>query len=199
MKTLNPVFVIKVAIHLCALTPLLFNYYWSITDQNGADPVKAIIHFTGIGALNILLLTLLVSPSAKFFKLGWLMQTRRLIGLYCFFYACCHLLNFWWFELGFQVSLFIEELIKRPYIWLGMSGFVILFLLAITSPHSVRRKLGKNWQRLHYWIYPASILVWIHFYWSRKADISEPFLYLTVILILLALRKQKLKNWIRFR
>lgn len=188
---------VKAVIHLLALAPITLNYYWSITDQNGADPVKAIIHFTGIGALNLLIITLMVSLTAKYFKQAWIMQTRRLLGLYCFFYAMTHVLNFWWFELNFQFSLFIEELIKRPYIWLGMSGFVILFVLAVTSPFIAKRKLGKNWQLIHNWIYPASILVWIHFYWSRKADITEPLIYLLIILSLLWFKRDKIARWLK--
>lgn len=182
----------KILIHLGAFIPLCLNYYWSITDQNGADPVKAIIHFTGIGALHCLLICLSISPIAKKFKLPWLMQTRRLIGLYAFAYAGFHVLNFWWFELGFSWSIFTQEIIERPYIWLGMSGFIILTVLALTSPNKVRRILGRRWQQIHNWIYPATILIWIHFYWSRKADISEPFIYLAIILVLLYLRKDKL-------
>ncbi|WAJ71343.1 protein-methionine-sulfoxide reductase heme-binding subunit MsrQ [Catenovulum adriaticum] len=188
---------VKAVIHLLALTPITLNYYWSITDQNGADPVKAIIHFTGIGALNLLIITLMVSLIAKYFKKAWFMQTRRLIGLYCFFYAATHVLNFWWFELNFQFTLFIEELVKRPYIWLGMSGFVILFVLAVTSPFFAKRKLGKNWQLVHNWIYPASLLVWIHFYWSRKADITEPLIYLLIILSLLWFKRDKIGRWLK--
>ncbi|MCU4676134.1 sulfoxide reductase heme-binding subunit YedZ [Catenovulum sp. 2E275] len=199
MKIQTKVLLSKILIHFFALSPLLLNYFWSITDQNGADPVKAIIHFTGIGALNLLLITLLISPCAKFLKQGWLMQLRRLIGLYSFFYALCHVINFWLFELNFQISLFLQELIKRPYIWLGMAAFTILLLLAVTSINYLRRKLGQNWQRLHYWIYPASLLIWIHFYWSRKADLTEPFIYLALIIILLACRPKKLKNWLLFK
>lgn len=187
----------KVLIHLFALTPIVLNYYWSITDQNGADPVKAIIHFTGIGALNLLIVTLAVSVIAKHFKQAWIMQTRRLLGLYCFFYALTHVLNFWWFELSFQFTLFIEELVKRPYIWLGMSGFLMLFILAITSPMAAKRKLGKHWQRIHNWIYPASILIWVHFYWSRKADLTEPFIYLAIIISLLFYKRNKVISWLK--
>ncbi len=79
--------VLKSGIHLIALSLLVFQYYLAITDQLGGDPVEAIIHFTGIGAFNLLVLTLMVSPSAKYFKQAWLMKSRRLLGLYCFTYA----------------------------------------------------------------------------------------------------------------
>ncbi|WP_342669148.1 protein-methionine-sulfoxide reductase heme-binding subunit MsrQ [Catenovulum maritimum] len=146
-----------------------------------------------MGGLHCLLVCLSISPIAKWLKLAWLMQCRRLIGLYSFFYACCHLISFIWFELGLNFDLFLAELFKRQYIWLGMLAFSILLLLALTSPNSIKKHLRSHWQILHNWIYPASILIWIHFYWSRKADITEPFIYLIILLFLLFLRVKKIK------
>ncbi|MER2493639.1 protein-methionine-sulfoxide reductase heme-binding subunit MsrQ [Catenovulum sediminis] len=196
MTTRVKVIFFKTIIHLIAFGLLSINYYASITDQNGADPVKAIIHFTGIGALNLLLMSLLFSPIAKQLKQPWLMQCRRLVGLYSFCYTTLHILNFWWFELAFDVSLFLSELAQRPYIWLGLLAFLILLCMAMTSPLFVRRKMGAHWQQLHNWVYLAVILVWIHFYWSRKADIGETIIYITVIAFVLLLRKTKIKKWL---
>ena len=105
------IIVAKVIIHLIALAFLFSYYYLAVSDNLGGDPVESIIHFTGIGALNLLLITLLVSPLAKKFKASWLLQLRRLLGLYAFTYALAHLLNFIFFELQFDFSLLISEII----------------------------------------------------------------------------------------
>ena len=101
-------------------------YYLAFVDQLGADPVESVIHFTGIGALNLLLITLCVSPLAKWLKKGYLLQTRRLLGLYAFTYALLHVLNFLAFEIQFDAVFFFSEVIERPYITVGMLAFLLL-------------------------------------------------------------------------
>ena len=187
--------VLKSGIHLIALSLLVFQYYLAITDQLGGDPVEAIIHFTGIGAFNLLLLTLMVSPSAKYFKQAWLMKSRRLLGLYCFTYALFHVLSFWAFEIQFQLELFVQELFKRPYITFGLVAFLILCALAVTSYSKIQRYLGKRWQTLHNMVYLAVCLVAIHFYWSVKSEIIEPSIYIVITLLLLYLRQKKFRRW----
>jgi len=190
---------LKIVIHLAALLPIINLYNNAFTDQLGADPVKAVIHYTGIGAFNLLLITLLVSPLAKWLKQGFLMNTRRLLGLYAFTYALLHLVNFIVFDLQFDFSLLFSEIIKRPYITIGMVAFVLLTLLAITSLSSLKRKLGKRWQKIHNLNYLILLLVGVHFYWSVKSELSEPILYFAMSFILLALRKQKIQTWFSFK
>jgi len=185
----------KLFIHLAALFPLVNAYYLAFTDQLGADPVEAIIHFTGIGAFNLLLLSLAISPISKRFKLPILVKVRRLIGLYSFTYAICHLANFLVFEVQFDWVLFINEIIKRPYITVGMLGLIILLSLAITSISMLKRRMGKRWQKLHNWVYLAVILVAIHFYWSVKSEIIEPSIYFFITLVLLSVRFKKLTQF----
>ncbi|MEW6999382.1 protein-methionine-sulfoxide reductase heme-binding subunit MsrQ [Colwelliaceae bacterium BS250] len=191
------IWLLKTFIHLSALLPVIVLYYNAVLDQLGSDPVEEVIHFTGIGALNILLITLLVSPLAKRLKQGWLINVRRLLGLYAFFYACLHLLNFLFFELQFDFSLFIDEIIDRPYITVGMLAFTCLIALAITSFNALRRKMGKRWQTLHNLSYLIVTLVCIHFYWSVKSDITEPVIYFIILLGLLYQRKTKFKRWFK--
>lgn len=188
------VFLLKIVIHLAALLPLLNVYYLAFSDQLGADPVQKVIHFTGIGAFNLLLLTLLVSPCAKQFKQGFLMQVRRLLGLYAFTYALMHVINFIAFDLQFAWQLFFNEVVKRPYITIGMVAFILLCLLAITSHNKLKRKMGKSWQKLHNYNYLIVLLVSVHFYWSVKSEILLPLFYLLLTVILLAFRYKKLKN-----
>jgi len=193
LTTSNKVLMLKVAIHLAAFIPLLNLYYLAFLDQLGADPVERVIHFTGIGAFNLLLITLTISPIAKQFKQGYLLQVRRLLGLYAFSYAFLHILNFLAFDLQFAWSLFINEIVKRPYITLGMVAFILLTALAVTSINSVKRKMGKSWQKLHNISYLIVILVAIHFYWSVKSELVAPLFYLLLTGILLAFRYKKIK------
>jgi len=191
----NRVLLLKITIHLLSFLPLLALYLLAFNDQLGADPVEEVIHFTGIGAFNLLLISLLLTPLAKKFRQGYLLQTRRLVGLYSFTYAVFHLLNFLAFEVQFDLALFFAEIIDRPYITVGMAALLILFALAATSITIVRRKMGKNWQKLHNWVYVAVLMIALHFFWSVKSDIVEPMIYFAMAIILLSLRKDKLKRW----
>jgi len=186
---------LKLVIHLSSLLPLIWLYYHAFNDDLGADPVEAVIHFTGIGAFNLLLVTLVVSPLAKWAKQGWLLQVRRLLGLYSFAYAVFHLLNFVAFDLQFAWRLILSEIVKRPYITIGMGAFILLLLLSITSVNKIRRTMGKRWQKLHNMSYVALMLIAVHFYWSVKSEIIEPSIYIGLSLVLLAIRKNKIKRW----
>ncbi|MFD2168073.1 protein-methionine-sulfoxide reductase heme-binding subunit MsrQ [Thalassotalea euphylliae] len=188
---------LKFIIHLSAALPLVWLYWGAFNDTIGADPVESVIHFTGIGALNILLITLLVTPLTKRFKQPLFMKCRRLLGLWAFTYALLHLANFIAFELQLDLSLFVDEVIERPYITMGMFAFCVLFLLAVTSFNRVKKTMGKSWQKLHNWVYVGAVAVVIHFYWSIKSDIYEPGLYAVILLWLLYLRREKLKRWLK--
>jgi sulfoxide reductase heme-binding subunit YedZ len=185
---------LKVLIHAVSLLPLCLLYLSAFNDELGADPVEAVIHFTGIGAFNLLILTLLVTPLAKKFKLSFLMKVRRLLGLYAFSYAFFHVLNFIAFDLQFNLRLIFEEIIKRPYITIGMIALLLLSALAITSINYLKRKMGKTWQKLHNVIYLIILLVGVHFYWSVKSEIIEPSLYIGISIFLISLRWKKFKR-----
>lgn len=194
LSTKRKIFGLKVVIHLAAITPLIFLYYQAIFDLLGADPVQYVIHFTGIGAFNLLLITLAVSPLAKYFKIGYLLQVRRLLGLYAFCYAVFHLLNFLAFDLQFAWLLFFNEVIERPYISIGMFAFMLLTLLAITSINSVKKRMASNWQVLHNFSYLILLLVAVHFYWSVKSELIEPLFYCFLCIVLLLFRYKKLNR-----
>ena len=186
---------LKFLIHLACLLPLIWIYVQAFEDKLGGDPVKAVIHFTGIGALNILLITLVLSMLAKQFKQGWILQVRRLLGIYSFTYAVFHLFNFIVFDLQLDWGLLLSEIIDRPYIMVGMIAVIILLSLAITSVNRLRRLMGKRWQQLHNFSYLALILAVVHFYWSVKSEIIEPSIYIAISMLLLFLKKDKIKRW----
>ncbi|MCL1125130.1 protein-methionine-sulfoxide reductase heme-binding subunit MsrQ [Shewanella surugensis] len=185
------IFSIKIFAHLTGMLPLLYLLLKVLEGQAGGDPVQYIIHFTGMGALNSVVLTLLISPLAKQFKLGGLLNVRRLVGLYAFSYASLHVLAFFSLDLLFAWSLFFSEVAKRPYILLGLLAYVLLMALALTSFSHIKRKMRGHWQKLHNWIYVIAVLVPIHFYWSVKSEVIEPSLYLLTLFILLCIRVKK--------
>jgi sulfoxide reductase heme-binding subunit YedZ len=178
-------------LHLVALFLLLVTYYQAFTDQLGADPVKAILHFTGIDAFNLLLISLLISPLAKYLRQGQLVTLRRPIGLYAFAYATCQFTSFLIFELQLDWSLIFSELLKRPYIAVGFMALLILSMLAATSTKSIQRRMGKTWQKTHNWVDVASLLVALHYIWSVKFEIIQLIIYALVLIMLLSTRKAK--------
>ncbi|WP_166423035.1 protein-methionine-sulfoxide reductase heme-binding subunit MsrQ [Paraglaciecola sp. 20A4] len=190
---------LKLGIHLGALLPLLITYYQAFNDQLGGDPVTALIHFTGLGAFKLLLLSLLITPLARQFKQGLLINVRRLLGLYSFSYAFAHLASYVLFDLQLDWSLLLSEIVKRPYITVGFVAWIILFCLTLTSNKKAQRNLGQRWQKLHNWVYLAVGLVALHFLWSVKSDVIEPLIYILLTLSLLLYRRGKLKRWVKNR
>ncbi|HIF9378411.1 TPA: protein-methionine-sulfoxide reductase heme-binding subunit MsrQ [Photobacterium damselae] len=181
--------IIKSMVHIFSLIFMIYFVLLTLQGGFGADPVKGMEHFTGKAALNMLILTLLVSPLAKGFRQGLLMKLRRILGLYSFFWATLHFAIYISLDLSFDFSLLGEEIFKRPYLTIGAVCWVILLLLAATSFQKIQRKMGKKWQTLHYWVYLALILAPIHYYWSVKSGLIEPSLYFVVAVLLLIWRK----------
>lgn len=187
----------KLLIHLLCLTPAIWIFWQAANNQLGADPVKAMLHFYGKGALHCLFATLLITPLQRRFRHPLLLKNRRLLGLYSFFYAALHLLTYLWFELQWEWPTFIEDLLQRSYISVGMFAWLVLALLALTSPQLIRVKMGRHWMRLHAWIYPATLAATLHYFWAEKFSVGPPLLYLLAALLLLSLRKKRLLLWLR--
>ncbi|QYJ99987.1 protein-methionine-sulfoxide reductase heme-binding subunit MsrQ [Shewanella psychrotolerans] len=179
---------LKCLFHLLALMPIGYLVCAVLNGDAGGDPVQYIIHYTGMGALNTLVAVLLISPIAKRFKLGALMQTRRLVGLYVFAYASLHISAFLSLDLLFEWQLLASEIVKRPYIMVGACAYLLLLLLSITSLNRLKRKMGRRWQTLHNGVYVIAILAPVHFYWSVKSEVIEPSIYILIFASLLLLR-----------
>ncbi len=196
---LNPrqILWLKGVIWLLALLPLC----WLIlaVNQNwlSADPAKDIQHFTGRMALKFLLATLLVTPLARYAKQPLLIRCRRLLGLWCFAWATLHLISYTVLELGLDFTLLGSELIKRPYLTLGITSWLILLALAATSTRWAQQKLGAGWQKLHNFVYLAAILAPVHYLWSVKSLSPLPVFYAIGATILLASRYRKIRQWWR--
>ncbi|WP_081933461.1 protein-methionine-sulfoxide reductase heme-binding subunit MsrQ [Shewanella mangrovi] len=191
--------IIRLLVHVSACLPLIWLFLAVNSGQAGGDPVQYIIHFLGKGALNLLVLTLLITPIARGWKQGQLMQLRRPLGLWSFAYACCHLAAFISLDLLFAWQLVGEEIVKRPYLLVGATVWLILLALAVTSFKAAQRRMGKRWQQLHNLVYLAIVLGGIHYYWSVKSEIIEPSIYLGIILLLLLFRAKIYKHkWRHF-
>ncbi len=174
--------------HVGALTPLGL-IIWDLTqDQLTADPIRAVQLRTGKAALVLLVLSLACTPVSNVPRLRWVLRLRRLFGLYAFAYASLHLLNFIGIDYGFDLGLLQKDLPKKYYIFLGFAAFLSLLPLAITSTYGWRRRLGRNWQRLHYLIYMAAVLAVTHFLFLVKAGRREPYLYAAIVFLLLLAR-----------
>ncbi|WP_264212023.1 protein-methionine-sulfoxide reductase heme-binding subunit MsrQ [Leisingera thetidis] len=174
------------ALYLLGAVPAPWFFYLGLTGGLGVEPIKALEHEYGKLALQLLILTLAISPLRRLLGLN-LMKFRRAIGLLCFFYVLCHLLV--WLVLDVQnPGQILTDIAKRPYITIGMAGFVLMLPLALTSNNLSVRCLGRAWPRLHRLTYAAGLLGAVHFAMLVKGFQIEPLLYLGVVLALLAVR-----------
>ena len=176
-------------VYLIGFVPMPFLFWQGINGKLGVDPVKALEHEYGELALQLLILGLAITPARRHLGLN-LLKFRRAIGLLSFFYVLAHLLV--WAVLDVQtIGAVWADILKRPYITIGMAGFVLLLPLALTSNNWSLRQLGAGWRRLHKLTYPAILLGGVHYIWLVKGWQAEPMLYMAVILGLLALRLPK--------
>jgi sulfoxide reductase heme-binding subunit YedZ len=176
---------------LIGLMPLAWLVWQTLHDQLGANPAEALIRATGDWTLRGLCVVLAVTPLRTW--LGWpeLVRFRRMLGLLVFFYASLHMLSYAWFDMGFDLTDTLQDIVKRPFIWLGFSGFVILLVLAATSFNRAMRWLGgKRWQMLHRGVYLVAVLAVLHFWWMRagKQDFDEVLVYAAILAGLLGWR-----------
>lgn len=161
-------------------------FYLALTGGLGPEPIKALEQELGLLALQFLIASLAVTPLRRFIGVNAL-KFRRALGLLSFYYVTVHLAV--WLLIDVQVPALIwEDIVKRPYITVGMAGFLVLVPLALTSNRRSIRKLGPKWNRLHKVAYVAVVLGAIHFFMLRKGIQIEPLLYMAAILALMALR-----------
>ncbi len=181
----------KPAVFIIALLPLarLVAGAFGIAGISlGADPVNEILHECGKTALQLLLITLAVRPLVRLGRLHNLLRLRRMLGLFAAFYALLHFVTYAWLDQNLDFQAILADILKRPYITIGMAALLMLVPLAVTSTNGWMRRLGRRWQKLHYLIYPIAILgVW-HFWWQVKADIREPLAYAAILAALLGYR-----------
>ncbi|MCR9124781.1 MAG: protein-methionine-sulfoxide reductase heme-binding subunit MsrQ [Rhodobacteraceae bacterium] len=179
--------------YLLLLLPAPVLFYMGLTGGLGVEPIEALEHEYGELALKLVVLGLAVTPLRRWTGLN-LMKFRRTIGVVTFVYVVLHLLV--WMVLDMQtLDAIWADILKRPYITVGMTAFVLLVPLAVTSNNISVRKLGPRWRVLHRLVYPAAILGALHYILLARGFQIEPLVYMGVILVLLALRL----NFGRFR
>ncbi|WP_244858759.1 MULTISPECIES: protein-methionine-sulfoxide reductase heme-binding subunit MsrQ [Lysobacteraceae] len=187
----------KTVVHALALTPAAWLGWqvWTVSqtgsDALGADPVAEIEHRLGLWALRFLMLALAVTPLRQLTGQAVLVRFRRMLGLYAFFYATLHFSAYLGLDLrGYWTQIF-AEIVKRPYITVGFTAWLLLLPLAITSTTGWIKRLGRNWARLHKLVYAIGVLAVLHFWWLVKSDIREPALYAGILAVLLGWRVWK--------
>lgn len=179
---------IKPVVFLLCLLPLGWTIYLGVTGGLGPDPGKEMVLSSGIWALRFLIITLAITPLRTYFRLNGLINYRRMLGLYCWFYASVHFAAVWTYLLGWKLSVFVEEFADRPYMTLGILAWVLLLPLGVTSTLWARRKLGRRWKRLHQSVYLIGILACAHFIWLVRSDYTEALLYSALLAVLLVAR-----------
>ena len=175
----------KPALHALCLLPFAALLWGIAADSLGANPVERMTHETGEWALRLLLATLAMSPLRQWTGQAGFIRFRRMLGLYAFFYVCCHFSIWLLFDHGLDLGAMLEDIVERPYITLGFSALVLLVPLAVTSNQAAIRRLGRRWRTLHQLAYLIVVLAILHFIWLVKADYLEPGIYAIIAILLL--------------
>ena len=184
---------LQILVHAGALIPLAWIAWQYTQGLFLIDPVREITTFTGRGALILLMLMLACTPINTLFGFRQVLRLRRPLGLYAFVYASLHFATFVWLDYGFNFDLLVEAVFAQRYVVVGFAAGLILLALAITSPTSVQKRLGKKWKLLHRLAYLAGILAIVHFAWLVK-DIRVPLRYGAVLALLLVLRIPRVRE-----
>ncbi|TDR32808.1 sulfite oxidase heme-binding subunit YedZ [Hydromonas duriensis] len=179
----------KFLVFMNALVPLALVAWDGFRHQLGVNPVEFLIRYFGVMALVFVLVTLTITPLRKIFGWGFLIKYRRMLGLFAFFYACLHLIAYLGFDRGWSLSSTLADVIKRPFITIGMASFLMLVPLAITSTDRMLHRLGaKRWLKLHKLVYVLAIGGVVHFYMIVKSDVFWPLVFAFILMILLGYR-----------
>ncbi|WP_297573056.1 sulfite oxidase heme-binding subunit YedZ [uncultured Deefgea sp.] len=175
----------KVLLLIAGLLPLARSLVLSLEAVN---PIEFFTRSTGTWALVALLLTLSITPLRQLTGYSRLIDYRRMLGLFTFFYAFLHFMTYLWLDQFFDWSAIGQDILKRPFITVGFAAFVLLIPLAVTSTKGWMRRLKRNWSRLHRLVYVIAILGVVHYLWLVKADLTTPAIYAAVLAVLLGWR-----------
>lgn len=181
--------VAKPLVFAAALGPFVWLVYGVFAGELGANPVETITNTTGIWTLRLLVITLAITPLR--WATGWnqVIQFRRMIGLFAFFYGSLHFLTYFILDHSLMFSGVWEDVVKRPYITAGFTAFVLMIPLAVTSTQGwIRRLGGRRWSLLHKLVYVSAALGVLHYWWKVKLDVTDPALYAGLVAALLAVR-----------
>jgi methionine sulfoxide reductase heme-binding subunit len=191
MITPRQISLAKVVLFAVSLLPFTRLVLFAFADRLGANPIEFITRNTGDWTLYFLCLTLSVTPLRKLTGMHWLIRLRRMLGLFAFFYASLHFTTFLWFDHFFDIDEMLKDVVKRPFITVGFTAFVLLIPLAVTSTNGMVKRLGgKRWQWLHRLVYLIASLGILHFWWMKagKNDFAQPILFGSIVALLLLVR-----------
>jgi methionine sulfoxide reductase heme-binding subunit len=179
---------LKIIIFILSLMPIFFIIYQIINNQLGPEPIKDITHHTGKWTLYFIVMTLSITPLKKITKLNIWINYRRMFGLFIFFYASVHLMTYVGLDYRFDLASIGDDIIKKKYIFIGFLAWLLLIPLAATSNLRMMKILKEKWKKLHRLIYLISLFGVIHYLWLVKRDLTEPLIFLAIILTLLITR-----------
>jgi methionine sulfoxide reductase heme-binding subunit len=179
---------IKIPVFLLCLVPAGLLVRAFLTDSLGVNPAETIQLQTGRWALKLLLVSLAITPIRRLTGWNVVIQYRRMLGLFAFFYASLHILSYWAFDLTFAIGAIVGDVVKRPFITMGFTAYLLLVPLALTSTKGWIRRLGRTWTQLHRLVYLAAICAVIHFAWKVKVFTGDPVVYAILLTILLGFR-----------
>ena len=178
----------KSAVFLLSLWPIYIIIYQLIYNKLGPEPVDRVINHFGEWTLIFVLLTLSMTPLKKITNsLEWI-KFRRMLGLFAFFYASVHMLSYVGLDYRFDFEPLIDDVLKKKFIFIGFSAWLLLIPLAITSSDKMVRILKKKWKKLHRLVYVISIFGVLHFIWLSKTIFFKPLIFLIILIILLLFR-----------
>lgn len=183
--------VIKTVVFCACLAPfaLLVLRAFEVAGLSlGADPAAEVLKTCGMTGLNLLILTLCVTPIRRSTGLNRLVTLRRMLGLFSFFYLCLHFLTYIGLYIQFDWSMLLDDIGMRPYITVGFTALMLMVPLAVTSTNGFQRRLGRRWVKLHRLVYVIAILAVVHYWWQVKLDVSDPLLYVVLLAGLLSAR-----------
>jgi sulfoxide reductase heme-binding subunit YedZ len=185
---LTRIVLLKRLIFIAALIPAAMLAYDAFQGDLTANPIEFITHFTGDWAIRFLVITLAITPLRRL--TGWnpIIQLRRMLGLFSFFYATLHFLTWFVLDWFFNFRQMAEDIVMRPFITLGMATFVMLLALALTSTKNSIRRLGRKWTQLHRLIYVAAVTALFHFWLARKTVVVQFQVLLVFAVLLLGFR-----------
>lgn len=188
---------LKVLVHIACLAPVAWLVMRGFQNNLGPDPTHTVTFFTGRGTLRLLVITLAISPVRRLVpRLAWLIRFRRMLGLYAFFYGCLHLMTYLWLYAGFSWAAIVDDISQRRFIIAGVTAWVLMVPLALTSTAwSIRKLGGKNWQRLHWLVYLSALAGVVHYWWGVKQGDRTPMEITVALAIVLAARA--VVAWVR--
>jgi len=179
----------KPVLVVLALSPVAYLAWGFFHDALGANPIEMLTRETGVWTLRFIVATLVITPLRRLTRWNALVKYRRMLGLFAFFYGSVHLTTYVWLDQFFDVPGIVKDVLKRPFITMGMIAFLGMLPLALTSTTGwIRRLGGKRWQAIHRLIYLTAICGVIHYYWLVKADVARPIRYAAIVGVLFAAR-----------